>query len=136
MNELKKEIKEKEKELKKIKQLIKIAKDISQKSEYLNTITWIIYNDNLVIEPNGTQQFMKCRKELRKIFNDYTDKMYSIDSPSGSYIIVRYHTNNNLLDIWINYKDEKDLPKSITKNGKCKFKEYTVKQKSFVCEKE
>lgn len=80
----------------------------------------------------------KIRKMLKYVFGSWNDKLSYI----SNFVNIWAHYNptdkdlKKLLEIIIEYDSEKDLPKSITKNGKCGFKETLTKTRKWVCDKE
>jgi hypothetical protein len=131
---LKENIDRKNKTLEKIKEVLKLGNQLLKKDEYFNTIEVAIYDTYMALEPKGYDGFTECRRKLKKAFPEYKDVLYSIDSPCGNYWLIRYHTGIKRLEIWVHYDNEKDIPKSYFKKGKCGIKTITKKEKVFVCE--
>ena len=133
VNELTDSIQRAEKALESYMQIIKLAKDLLAKLPDLEQCSAIIYDDQLVFEPYGWESFDKLRKELRSIYPNYEDKMWTADNPSGGkYFLVRYHTNIPYLEIWVNYDNVDDIRIPGSKN--CKWKEVVDTRMALVCE--
>ena len=124
-----------------IKSLADLLEDVIIKRKIAMDV--VIYTDKIVLEPSYTrgQSVLDARKIIKELFFDikWKDCIYMIDKPTEN-ILVRYNYVGDrdllkLINIWVKYPNEESLPKSITKDGKCRFIEETRKIKTFVCDK-
>ena len=124
-----------------IKSLADLLEDVIIKRKIAMDV--VIYTDKIVLEPSYTrgQSVLDARKIIKELFFDikWKDCIYMIDKPTEN-ILVRYNYVGDrdllkLINIWVKYPNEESLPKSIAKNGKCRFIEETRKIKTFVCDK-
>lgn len=94
-------------------------------------------NPDLNIE-GKSKDLIKIRRMLKSIFGEWQDHICHIFDCCGPTLLYKSKDPElkDLIYIRINYEKEEDLPKSITKNGKCGFKEIPAITKTWACETE
>lgn len=132
-----KEVEGKKKKLNSIKEIIRKIKEYLKDNEI--EFSLYFFKDYLDITIWDPKNLTKVRKMLRTIFGDWKDVLTNI-TDYGKGAMLHYKSKDidlkDLIVFCITYNDVKDLPKSITKNGKCGFKKHTYESKQWACETE